>query len=311
MHSSSPLKPISGRTCFISAPAGTALGVLRTALELRGLRVLVPHDLTAGTDWASEIHKQLSLADFVVGVLTSDRQSPWVLFELGQAWALGRQIVLITPPGADPIPFVLPHVLVLRTDLNNQEAIGFALDQVLAAPGVLARPAKAVPASVEPRLAGLGDATDLLHREMEQAAAARDYRRVEQLVAEALRSSGSDVVVQSPGPRDMGVDLAVWSDVLEPFVGNPLLIEVKYLIRGTAAARDALHQMALFIGKAGARWGLLLYGEGPAPDDPVWAAGPPNVLVLPLSSLLDELRTRAFPELIRDLRNKRVHGSIA
>jgi len=32
----------------------------------------------------------------VIGVLTSERQSPWVLFELGQASALGRRIVLIT-----------------------------------------------------------------------------------------------------------------------------------------------------------------------------------------------------------------------
>ena len=55
------------KTCFISAPAGAPLGVLRAAIESRGLRVLVPQDLTAGSDWASEIQKQLSQADIVIG----------------------------------------------------------------------------------------------------------------------------------------------------------------------------------------------------------------------------------------------------
>ena len=110
------------------------MGVLRATLESRGLRVLVPQDLAAGSDWASEIQKQLSQADIVIGVLTAERQSPWVLFELGQASALGRRIVLITSPKSDPIPFALHQVLVLRIDLDNQDAIGFALDQVLSAP---------------------------------------------------------------------------------------------------------------------------------------------------------------------------------
>lgn len=63
------------KTCFISAPAGARLGVLRASLESRGLRVLVPHDLAVGSDWASEMQKQLSQAGLVTGVLTSKRQS--------------------------------------------------------------------------------------------------------------------------------------------------------------------------------------------------------------------------------------------
>jgi hypothetical protein len=122
----SPPYPV--KTCFIAAPAGVDLTGLRKALEARGLRVLVPQDLMVGADWASEIQKELSRADLVVGVLPSERQSPWVLFELGQASALGRRIVLITSPKAEPIPFSLHQFVVLRIDLTNIEAIGFALD---------------------------------------------------------------------------------------------------------------------------------------------------------------------------------------
>jgi len=292
------------KSCFISAPAGAHLDVLRESLESRGLRVLVPQDLTVGTDWASEIHKQLSQADLVIGVLTSERQSSWVLFELGQASALGRRILLITSPEADPIPFALHQFLVLRIGLDNREAIGFALDQVLSAPRRQQRDG----APHLPRLAGLGNEADALMAALDRSLASHDWRSVEQVVADALRSSGVDVVVTSP-ERDVGADFAVWSDVLEPFVGNPLLIEVKAKIRGKADAQRAIRQLTSYLGASGSRWALLLYADGPDPEDQAWSGGPPNVLVLSLRSLLETLRTRAFPELVRDLRNRRVHGT--
>ncbi len=292
------------KTCFISAPTGANLGVLRGALESRGLRVLVPHDLTVGTDWASEIQKQLAQVDLVVGVLTSERQSSWVLFELGQASALGRRIVLITSPKADPIPFSLHQFLVLRIDLDNEEAIEFALDQLLSAP----EPPKREPTTHRKPFRGLGTKADDLIADMERALAASDWRSVEQLVSDALRSSGTDIVVTS-ADRDVGADFAVWSDVLEPFVGNPLLVEVKTRIRSRTEATRAVRQLASYVGASGSRWALLLYGEGPDLEGQLWKEIAPNVLVLSLRSLLDGLRTRGFPELVRDLRNRRVHGA--
>lgn len=297
-------RPAATKRCFISAPAGAPLNVLRASLESRGLRVLVPHDLAVGYDWATQIQKQLSQADLVIGVLTSERQSPWVLFELGQASALGRRIVLITSPDADPIPFALHEFLVLRIDLDNKEAIGWALDQVLSAPE---RPERA-PALQRSRLTGLGSKADHLIALLDRSLASGDGHSIEKVVVDALRASGADVVVASR-KRDAGADFAVWSDVLEPFVGNPLLIEVKARIRGKADAHRVLQQLSSYLGASGSRWALLLYGDGPGPENQVWSEGPPNVLVLSLRSLLESLRTRAFPELVRDLRNQRVHGS--
>lgn len=300
-----PNRTAALETCFISAPAGAKLGALRACLQSRGLRILVPQDFALGADWASESEKQLSQADLVIGVLTKGQQSPWVLFELGQASALGRRIVLITPPEADPIPFPLHQFLVLRTDLENQEAIGFALDQMLSAPNR----AKRQPTPQSPPLAGLGAKTDDLIALLERSLVANDFRSLERVVADALVSSGTDVVAQSHA-RDTGADFAVWSDVLEPFVGNPLLVEVKGRIRGKTEAKRAVKQLQLYIsGAAGSRWALLLYGDGPDPQGPTWAETPPNVLVLSIRALLEALRTRAFPELVRDLRNRRVHGS--
>lgn len=292
------------KTCFVSASAGTDLRVLRSELEARGLRVLVPHDLAIGTDWASEIQKQISQADLVVGVLTAERQSPWVLFELGQASALGRRIVLITPLTADPIPFSLHQFLVLRIDLDNSDAISFALDQILSAPGHVNKDAAKQPEV----FTGLGGSVDYLLARLDQSLQSQDWQGVEQVVGDALRSSGADVVVTSPSP-DIGADFAVWSDVLDSFVGNPLLVEVKARIRGRAEASKAIEQLVSYMTASAARWALLIVGEGPDPSTDVWSDCPPNVIVLSLEAMLESLRTRAFPEVVRDLRNQRVHGS--
>src|SRR5216683_2701277 len=94
-------------TCFVAAPSGIPLDVLRDSLLAHNIRPLVPQDLIAGTDWASEIQRQLLKADLVVGILPKRGQSSWVLFELGQAWALGRRILLIAPPKSDVLPYSL------------------------------------------------------------------------------------------------------------------------------------------------------------------------------------------------------------
>jgi hypothetical protein len=294
------------KSCFISAPAGTQLHALRASLKSRGLRVLVPQDLASGNDWATEIQKQLSQADIVIGVITSDRESPWVLFELGQAFALGRRIILISTEKVDSIPFASRNLVILRIDLDNQKAIDFALDQLLAAPS---RPKDSTAPHLKPTLKALGSDVDNLMLALDQALTGHSGLAFERVVADALRSSGTDVIVAS-FESDIGADFAVWSDVLEPFVGNPLLIEVKARIRGKGEASLVMRQLSSYLGQSGARWALLLYGDGPDNDEVAWPEVPSNVLLLSLRSLLESLRTRSFPEVVRDLRNQRVHGAI-
>jgi hypothetical protein len=291
------------KTCFVSAPRGIPLEVLRESLLAHDIRPLIPQELAAGTDWASELQHQLVQADLVVGILPTGRQSAWVLFELGQAWALGRRILVIAPPGSEPVPSTLQRLLVLQISPDNRQAIDFALDQLLSAP-----PESQTTQIRKPfESRGLGEQADLLLARLDHLLHSGAGQEFEKVIAEAIKGSGTDVVVESPD-RDRGADLAVWSDVLEPFVGNPLLIEVRLKIKTKATASTIFKQLSSYMGASSTRWALLLYGEGPPPDDRFWAACPPNILLMPAHSLLETLRTRGFPEIIRDLRNRRVHG---
>ena len=193
--------------------------MLRRSLLAHNIRPLIPQELAAGTDWASELQRELVQADLVVGILPTGRQSAWVLFELGQAWALGRRIVVIAPPGSEPVPSTLQRLLVLRIAPDNRQAIDFALDQLLSAPPE--------PQTTQVRKAFESRRSGCAVRFAPHKTGSFDafgwWAEFEKVISDAIKGSGADVVVESPD-QDRGADLAVWSDVLEPFVGNPLLI---------------------------------------------------------------------------------------
>lgn len=126
----------------------------------------------------------------------------------------------------------------------------------------------------------LGAQADLFLARIDQLLHSGGAQQFEKIIAEAIRGSGTDVVVESP-ERDRGADLAVWSDVLEPFVGNPLLVEVKMKIQTKAKAGEFFKQLSSYLGASDVRWALLLYGDGPAPEDRFWRSCPPNILLMP------------------------------
>jgi hypothetical protein len=244
----------------------------------------------------------LSDVDLVIGILTRDRASDFVLFELGVASALGRQIVLFAPRSYTGILPDLQHFLVIRAGLTNREAISFALDQLLAAPAPHKR--ETIPKRSYAHRLGRR-ATDILG-EIQDATAAGQERRLEELVARAIRESGVEFVAEAQNIRHTP-DLAIWSDALQPLVGNPLLIEIKLRILGSDDARRAVQQLSTAILSSGAGWGLLLYGEGPETRN-AWKAVSPNVLVMSLTTLIHQMESRSFVEIIREERNRRVHG---
>ena len=276
------------KTCYVSAPGGVSLEVLRQSLLSHDIRPLIPEELSLGTDLASETQRQLAQADLVIGVLPIGRQSPWVLFELGQAFALGRRILLIASPKSEGIPFALQRLLVLRIEPNNREAIDFALDQILSAP-----PEKPPEQHRKPFYPNaLGKQADVFIARLDRGLQSGSEHELLKVLADALQSSGVDAVVEH-SVQERGVDIAVWSDVLEPFVGNPLIIEIKRSIPDKRIATTAFEQVSFYLGESGSRWALLLYGEGPPPDDQVWSRCPPNVLIMPMRTLLEALRTRS------------------
>lgn len=292
------------RTAFIAASAGTPLTVLKDVLLKRGLTPVTTADFVIGADWLHQLTTTIRSADLVIGVLAPDRSGSGVMFELGQAFALHRRVVLVAPPGSGPLPFDVRSLPVVTASAEQRDALEFTIDLILAAPQTSARG----PTPVTDARAAFGSDIGSLRKAAAHALATRDGLRFEMAVADTLRASGVEVVAAS-SQHDMGADLAVWADSLEPFVGNPLLIEVKTRLRDRAEIERVSQQLLGHLARTPGRWGAIIYGEGPPPGDIAWRSCPMNLLPLAFDDLLSAINGGSFPEFIRKLRNQRVHGT--
>jgi hypothetical protein len=271
-------------------------------LDQRGIHVLSPSAGTAYEPFASDTAHLLKEADLVIGVLARERRSDWVLFELGQAFAFQRQVLLFAPPDTSRwLPSDLKRVLTVRSSITNYEAVSFAIDQLLAA-----RPEPSVIESPPKSRITLGDeVTDYIF-EANRAIEQRAGRALERVVEKALVKAGVEAIA-SEGGADDGADLSVWSDELQASIGNPLLIEVKSGFRTHTEIRAAAESLAKQVALSGTRYGLLLYAA-PRPLDAPRYSVPANVLAISIEQFLERMRNASFAEVVNGLRNERVHG---
>lgn len=299
------MEEISVQTrCFISAPPGADLQVLTRALQQHGYSVCAPNTFAPGERWIDTLRRNLAEADLIIGVFQAGRPVSNVTFELGLAAGLGKRVIAIAPPTIDDLPQAFSAFLVIRAEPTNSEAIGFALEQIAAAPkgGGIKRETVVSPSKI------LGNEVDKYIQRIESA-------RLESELLVTLRSlliaAGAEVVTLEPsfGNR-LRPDIAIWSDALEPYVGNPLLIEVKRSIHRGIGLQKAVDQLQNYMRHAGSMWSILLYVDGleGRSDLEFYARTAPNVIVLQMKTFVERLRHESFFHVVRTLRNKRVHG---
>lgn len=296
-------QPKPALRCFIAASARTELMSIRGLLQERGIVAVLAHEVaTSGMTVAGKVTSLIAESDLVLAVLDQSRNSVNVIFELGYAYALEKRMLVIVPPDAE-IPADLATVFSIRATPQDTNAIGFALDQLLAAPSGQRRLSLARPASGQP----IGVLADRLLARLAAALAAGDARALQQIVFEAVDAGGPSVVVDIPPEAGGRPDVAVWSDDLETWVGNPLLIEVKTHLSGNAA-QLLRRQLQSYIELSNSRWVLVLYADGLSQADARSLSSPP-ILFMRLDHFLESLRTRSLADTIRPLRNAAVHGA--
>lgn len=201
------------------------------------------------------------------------------------------------------MPFAISSLLVVRCDPTAQEAIDFALDNLPDSAPVTTT------SSIQPiqpprRIIPIAHIEEYKRR---LAVANREHELISSLL-ELLLESGVNVVTEARFENRIA-DFAIWSDELGTYVGNPLIIEVKRQIRGFTGLAQAFAQLTTYLQAANASWGLLLFQEGPEPAVlESHLAQASRVLAISIADLLDRLQTVSFVDVVRDLRNRKVHG---
>jgi hypothetical protein len=294
-----PNRPAAAPRVFISHQGDADIRPLLEGLRDRGTDPYVLSDVAVlGSEFVEALRNAVERADLVVAVLAGER-APNAYFAAGVAYALGKPLMLIVPPGART-PSDLVGQLVVRARPDDLDAINFVLDQV-------ARRVQSVPpAASAPSERALGPAVvaELLERLRRES---QEWEAIAVLI-EAIEASGA-VAATNVDP-DAGFDLGVWSDDLAAIGGNPLVVDLKRE-HSREATSQALHALAKH---PTARLALLVYLL-PSPDAVVAAeremtrASYP-VLAISLEELIRRMASASFAEVVRDLRNQSVHGRL-
>jgi hypothetical protein len=279
---------------YVSAPSDHDLLPLLDGLKLRGADPYVLSDVAPlGADIAQSLRFAISRADRVLVVLT-DKPALNPILEAGIALALGKPLLIIAAPGSS-IPSDLKGQLIAQARPDDLDAINYALDHA-EAPAAPSAHRGNVP---RPTGRPLGeDRANQLLATLDLSGEQPTERAYVDVLLEAVEASRGVGVVSA----DPGFDLGVWSDDLDAIGGNPLLVEIKRSL--TPGAVDQV--LRALDAHPTARLALLVYTD-PLPRAELARSRFP-VLVISLQQLLERMASASFAEVVRDLRNRIVHG---
>jgi hypothetical protein len=292
-------------SCFVSAPSGVILSKIRELLSVKGVKFIHPSEIIlSGQNIREKISEAISQSDLFLAVFDQAHESGNTFFELGIAAALKKQIIILSPPNFE-IPSDLTGFLYLRTDAENTEALGFAIDQLLEAPirkkkKILPKKRSKATKQSSIKVAELVEKSNLL------GPIVTDYE-LERFVAEMLKESGVSIVIVGQ-PKGAGADLAIWSDDLGSILGNPILIETRKNIRTHDQAKQITNQLLGYLDKTNSRSALVLYLEGLSSREAQKTAEVFNVFFFQIGELLQQLQDKSLVEIVRTRRNIVAHG---
>jgi hypothetical protein len=294
------------RTVFISGSHRDAER-LRRALNEQGVATTGADELGVAEVWSSALRSALERSDVVIALLDPPKSAPQTFFELGFAEGLGKPVLLVVSPETR-LPVDLTGHLVIRPGDDLVSAITFALRQLDAATTwprtsmdvgseTWVRQDKPIGALADHLLTQVSDWRSLADTGGPASAAGLN---LEALVRDALAAS-AEVVVESPDPEGR-VDIGVWADSLSESVGNPLLVEVKAVLRNRGDVQRVSRQLADYLRQSTARTALLVYGDAPsAAAHDALRVLPANILAISVDDLLRRLREQPVGELVEHL----------
>ncbi len=286
---------------YISAPPSVDTRPLRRAFEAKGVHAFSPDQLDVPGLLSDVLREAMGRADLVVAVVDPTSSSNFVFYEVGYAQGVGKPAFIFLAGDASPVVWTSSRTPYFRFDPDNPAALDFAVQQILAIP----HHGTASPPTAAKRSQPIGDKADELLARLRAGGGTATPLVLEEVVGRAIRESR--VTSSESGERDLGVDFVVWSEDLSPWVGNPIAIELRQNVRGGADVSAAVGKLTQAMARSQIPWGLFIHGRTTLD---VWnAIAVPNILSISAEDFIERLRTTSFGEVVRRLRNQRVHGS--
>jgi hypothetical protein len=249
------------------------------------------------------LRQSMSRADYVIAVV-GETPNANVWYELGMASGMGKPVLLLASHHG-VIPFAASGLTDLKADADNQRAIEFGLDQLLSAPRARAAPQPSADRETHPIGASADRLLEMLEHSRE-CSAEREAQIID-IIYMAIKESGvSTLSRESSGEGRRIADIAVWSSDFEPWIGNPLVIDVKKALNGRDALEKAIKQVSTMLDETRSPNGLLLYLAA-KPTVLYGASYDPRVVIMSIEDFIGGLRNVGLGDLLWRTRNEISH----
>jgi hypothetical protein len=297
-----PATPPRQLAAYISAPIGVDTRAIRHAFESRGVRTFSPDQLDLpGMRLGDILREAVQRADLVVAVVDPTTASNFVCYELGYAEGMNKPAFVLLTREASPSLWMSGGVPYFRFDPANPSALDFAVSQILE----IAHHGPKTVSSPPKRTRPLGERADTLLAQLRERGDDISPEDLESIIRSAIQESGV-TTISAGDTRDRGIDFTVWSNDLSPWVGNPIAIEVQRVLSSRTEVMAILAEMRKAMERGDIPWGMLIYVRSATNLENLILA--PNIILMSAQEFLESLRTTSFGDLIRRIRNQRVHG---
>lgn len=295
--------------CFISATYGTDLGQIKALLKEKKVDSFSFEEIGfSGSRISDAVLDAISRSDVFIAILGPKNSNSNTIFELGYAYSLSKPILIVISGEVKDIPSDLHGLPSIRADVNNREAISFALEQILAVQEKAKKPQnskkKRKKESVN-KNRPLGSRSDELIHELDSLSKRPDFLELERIIAKALNYGGVTAATQTD-KANRGVDFAVWMDDSDFKVGGPVLIEIKRNLSSISQLDRTRNQVMHYLNITNAQVALILYWEGTVPAKAHSSFGS-SVYVLSIRDFLRKLGNQSLTEVIVDCRKESAH----
>jgi hypothetical protein len=234
----------------------------------------------------------------MVAVLAGQQSDHDVLFATGLAVGLRKPVLLCATQTA-AVPPRLHALPLVRLAPGADESLVLALRHV-----PTDRPRPGWEEDDEEQVAApLGRRADAV---LIALATASSEREILDVLASAITAPGLMVLQEGEVGEDR-FDLGVWAAEFTLAAGNPFLIQVKRTLADARAAEQAAQQVTTYLSALGGVWGMVVYLDGPPSETYRDELAHRSVLILRADEFVEALRHASFPEVVRDLRNRRTH----
>jgi hypothetical protein len=293
-------KEKSFKSCYVIAPFSKDTYDLidllkRHGIQTNGILSFSDSDISL----SNTIEEGIRKVDFVCAFIPP-KASPTIFYEVGIARGAKKPIFMIIEEKSLPDMY-LHDMVYVRASIKDQNAIEFALDQFLAKYRQIS---KRIPLNKEVRSEKLEikpfqDSLELISKE-------NNPFEIESFVADLFKYL-KDVTIVERQELDKGIDMALWVDNLEPYFGNPILVEVKSRVRSKSLLMKAEDQLRNYLEKTNASLGLLIYLGNDIKKMKNQKIRQPLVIWLELHELVSMLSKNSLAEIIMAKRNEMIH----